>query len=1102
MGRLGPHRAALAAALLLAATARAQEPAVPIAVPSPCEGARVASVRLLGCEARCEGEEGALVTAAGLAPGTVVAPGALELAADRLRKLGVLEAPVASCDLTSDGAAITIQGTPLPLIRSLRIEGNEFILEEELRKRIFLRPGSTLASGEAAEVLERQAETLRKFYEREGFVDTVVRAVANPAGPELLEVVVAIDEGRKNRVDRREVTFRRVAEALLPPPPAQLLPSVEGASPPGEEGEVVPPPLVCVPVDEGDLASAAELSDMEVYTDRAARDVRNRLRTWLQARGYVDPRIELRYDPERAALHVDVTWESCWVVRFFERSLPAPGDEGYKLVDDEAEVDEHVAVLPFGSSGSYDFDEADLGRRALQQDMEARGLLFADVTLDWRRFDPRRPGPGERVLASDVVRGAITYWITRGSITEIRAIELPGMAALDPDDVREGLATQVYDFFGPGGYLGVEQMFADLRAIRARYHDLGYYRMRFGAEPRVDVPQRRLERRDRATLYTWQTEDLLFRATKPDRQNVLYLEVPIDEGTRSRVERVDVRGNEGVPTEDIRAALRLEPGDPFSHSILKQAFQRLRALYLERGRPAAEVTIRCQEDGAEAACDPFAATGERVALLFDVTEGPEVRVGEIFVQGAFETEEWVILRDVPPPGELYRPSAIAAAERRLRSLGVFNTVRIDPVGLEEDPVPERVALLVRLEEAPTRFLDLAIGFESINREGEDVPSVATSILATSVSTTDRLGGFQGRTLGLGLPDLLVTLQAEYVDQNVAGWAKELRIPLKYGLSAAGILEADFFRLLVFAPTWVDRRLFGSELVFRATPFFTYDEVSDVFDQIEGGLQLELSRRFFDHLITSLSYEISGISTRDPALATSSSIGEDFSTPSLQNKLEPRVAWDALDNPLHPMEGWYLGGTLSYINALDLDTRGFANFLKADIEAKGVLNISRFLVFAAFARFGASATFDADTLPLTERFRLGGNKGVRGYGDGEIRQYEDDGSLRDTPIGGDFVVNGTGELRLPILPELGSFSLWTAAFFDWGALADDIEGFGAQSFRMSAGVGLRLLLYGQLPLRLDYGVKLDRRCLQQDSETGECLAVEPLGELSFGILYTF
>ncbi|GMV40015.1 MAG: hypothetical protein AMXMBFR64_17310 [Myxococcales bacterium] len=1077
------------ALLLFALPAHAQEAPE---LPSPCEGSPVASVRLAGCEeSRCADpeEQARLLALTGLVVGEPVGEGALERAAERLRRVAAFDTVRQDCRLDG-GAHVVLHGTPLPIIRRLRIEGNSFVLQEELRKRVFLRPGSTLAPAQAEEVLTRQQETLRKYYEREGFVDTAVRAVAHPLEGQELEVVIAIDEGRKNRIDRREVRFARRAER-----PEAGRAAVEGAL--GDsEGEQAETPLRCLPVSEGDLAAAAQLGELEVFTERAARDVRNRLRAWLQARGYVEPKVDVRYEPERALLRVEATWEACWAVRFFERPLPAVGDEGYKLV---TEVDDLLEVLPFSSSGTFDFDEADLGRRTLQEDLERQGLLFAEVALDWRRFDRRRPAAGERVPVSDTVRGAITYFITRGSVTEIRAIQFPGMTALDEDDVRDTLATKVYDFFGPGGYLGVEQMFADLRALRASYHALGYYRMRFRGFSRVDAPVRRVERRDRATLYVWQVEDMGFTARKPDRGNVLYLEVPIEEGTRSVLSGVDVSGTDKVLREDALGALGLRAGQPFSQTVLKQAFQRLRGLYLDRGHPDASVTVRCSTP--EGGCDPAEVTAEQVSLVFEVEEGPEVRIGEVFLLGNFETEPSVILRDVPESGDLYRPAAIGDAERRLRALGVFSTVRIDAVGLEEEPMPDRVALLVRLEESRARFLDLAVGFESINREGEDVPAVATSVLATSVSTTDRLQGFQGRTLALGLPDLLVTIQAEYIDQNVAGLAKELRIPLKYGLSAAGLLEADLFRLLVFAPTWLDRRLFGSELVFRATPFFTYDEVSDVFDQIEGGLQLELSRRFFDHLITSLSFEVSGISTRDPS-GVAGAATADFSTPSLQNKLEPRVAWDALDNPLHPMEGWYLGGTLSYINALDLGTRTFANFLKADIEAKGVLNIGRFLVLASFARFGASATFDADTLPLTERFRLGGNKGVRGYGDGEIRQYEADGTLRETPIGGDFVLNGTGELRLPIVRDLGSLSLWGAGFFDWGALADDIDGFNARSFRMAAGVGLRLLLYDQLPLRLDYGIKLDRRCLVASSETGACEQEEPLGELSFGILYTF
>ena len=1104
----GPARtvgALVAAALLLAAgPLRAQltvetdtvvtEP--PADAPSPCEGLPIEAVLLQGCEgSRCDDERtrAELLALSDMRPGDVYRQATAKAADARLLEVGYFHRVVHACVVTAGRGTVTFYGVPIPIIRELRVEGNQFVLKDELRKRIFLRSGARLMpeAPDGAQALRRQAETLRKFYEREGFVDTAVDIDTRPVGKDQLEVVIRVAEGRKNRVERRHVAID-----MRPQPPARL-----DDRPASETGELVEAPFRCPPFTDGELKRAADLPSVDVYTERKERDIRNKLREFLQAHGFIDPRVEVRFDPATATLHVNATHDGCYVIRFLERDRPAPGDEGFKPVE---ETEDLLSVLTFGNSGSFDFDEADYGRRLLQSDLENQGLLFADVTLDYRRFDRRRASPGERLLVSDTVRGVITYLITHGSVTEIRSIGFPGATVFDEDTLHEAMETRVYDFFGPGGYLQVEQMVADLRKIRSLYQDKGYFRMRFRGFSTVAQPQRRVERVEEATVYVYAVEDMGFRARKPDGENVLYIDVPIDEGTQSRIESVEITGSGALGLDAVRGALQLDAGSPFSHSRLKRAFQRLRTLYLEAGHPAAEVTVKCSGTSPAVpmeACVADEVTSESVALRFEIEEGPEVRVGDRFWMGNFDTEDSVIDLDLPSEGLLYTPASVAEAERKLRALGVFNTVRIDVIGLDEQPVRDRVALVARLEEADSRFLDFAIGFESISRQGEDVPSAATSVLSNSVAVLDRQAGFQGRALPLSIPDLLVVLQAEYIDLNLLGYAKELHIPLKYGLSASGIPKGDLFRLLAFAPSYIDRRLAGLELNFRVTPFFLYDEVTDVFDQIEGGIQFEVSKRLFDHLLTSLSYEVSGISTREPPGSAIVTTSTDFSTPSLQNKVSPRIAWDGLDNPINPTEGFYVGGSFAYIAAIDLDTRGFTNFLKGELEGKGVFNIRRFLIVANYVHFGASASFDADNLPLTERFKLGGNKGVRGYGDGEMIQYESDGSPRKTLIGGDFVLNGTTELRLPIFPDLGSFSLWTAVFFDWGALADDISQFYDQSFRTSAGLGLRLLLYGQVPLRLDYGIKLDRRCLNRDA-AGDCVEEENLGELSFGILYTF
>lgn len=95
--------------------------------------------------------------------------------------------------------------------------------------------------------------------------------------------------------------------------------------------------------------------------------------------------------------------------------------------------------------------------------------------------------------------------------------------------------------------------------------------------------------------------------------------------------------------------------------------------------------------------------------------------------------------------------------------------------------------------------------------------------------------------------------------------------------------------------------------------------------------------------------------------------------------------------------------------------------------------------------------------------------------------------------------GSLELRFPLIASL---HLNGAVFYDTGALAEDFQDLHGRSFRHGAGIGIRWMIGGAVPLRLDYGFILDRRCKDVDATTGACVRREEIGNIHFGVLYTF
>lgn len=1082
----------------------------------PCAGQTLVAVAFEGCEGtRCADEEAraALGALVGVAPGTPWDEPAVRAGVGRLVATRFFHAVDVRCEAREGGTVLVLVVNGTWTVRDVEIEGNQFFYESDIRKRVFLRPGTVLdpRPEQLRADEERQAESIRRLYAREGFARaavtvTVVRGEAGEA-----TVRVQVDEGPKDRVGDVEVVIARDPE--------------------------VPERVGCPNVTPADVRSAAEVSRGDIFTPLVARRARKRTLAMLRLRGYVAPEVALpSFDADRQRLTLRIALGRCYDLAFYRRTEATRWGDGWQRSWD----DQLAESLPFAESGALDEEEAEYGRQALEQVFEARGHLFADVRLDFRDFRVDRRGPDH---PADVL-GAVHYYITEDEPLEIRDVRIHGVAAFEEDRVRGWMETRAYDFFGEGGYLQVQRLLWDLAAVQERYRDAGFLRFAFrgcedivergrewerarGDRDRDDTRagaeddgrhagrgeedderiQRRVWRHGGQTLAGYAVGDTCFRVVREEGEASVRVHVFVEEGPRSRIGAVRVDGLARLEEDAAREALDLQRGAPFSARQVAEAVQRLRRAYHKAGVYPIEVDVGCEARDPVIPpefCRLDRVAADEVSLTLTVREGTPRVVGQRFVRGDFRTADWVVLRDLPEVGEPYDEERILDGVRKLRDLGVFESIKVTPIGLEETPPRREIGLLVDVEESEARFVDLAVGFETLNRDEQTMPEFLTRTLS------DGLGAADQRTAGFGegplirLPDLLITLEASYVHRNFLGWAKELYIPLKYGLSTT-----EFNRLASFKPTWLDSRFLGYELLFRLTPFVVYDRATQALDEFEYGFQTEISKQLTPALYGSLSYELSRIQVRNPREE-----GAEFGPFTLQNKVSPRLSYDRTDHPLHPLKGWYLGATLSYINALQ--EANFENFLKWELAAKAYVSLRATVVFALFVHYGGSYSFDGTDLPLDERYRLL----LRGFADDTVGQYDDNGDLKlrttandagdavltALPPGGDHVLNGTVEIRFPIVRRL---DLWLAGFFDWGALEEDLRDLQPKSFRMSAGLGIRWLAGGQIPIRIDYGFVIDPRCKSYDVPEGgatdrsQLICVpEDLGTLHFGVLYTF
>lgn len=1038
-----------------------------------CDGVVVAEVVYQGCmKGKCSSAslQKRLTSITDLL-GAPFTPEHLQRAAKRLLDAGFFRAVEGRCTVNPEGQAqVTFKVIPNRYIRTVDIEGVKVLYRSELKKRLFLRTGTPFNpdQNESKERLERQISGLLTYIRQQGFDAASIRAKTTLVEPDLVDLVLYVDEGRVARVGSIKVKLEQQM------PPAEL------------------PEFACPPVSKRALEGLVKVSQGDVYTSQMRRKVKKNLQFFLQRYGFMSPRVMVNFDESTLTLDVAVKVDKCFSILIYEREAQQAFGTGYLPQTDPA----IYRVLPFRESGVFDEEEAERGLDELLAYYRVRGFLFAQVEMQFVDYRTR-PGGWSHPLM-----GGVIYRTTLGPHSEIRELRFEGNRSKTQEELEALSQTRRYDFFDVGGFLDVEQLFADLDTIRAEYLRGGFFHMKYQGASGLDEMQVRSEREGDRTHWYYSWRDKAFEVIQNDWESPVSVVVRLDEGEGSQFGQIAFDGVFALLPDELLRAMELSTGTGYSAEVLLRAKAILESKYRRLGYTP-EIKVFCtghNPDLTVEQCDPINVRSAKVDITFNVVEGPRSLMGEVVVSGNLRTKASVIERDFPGQGGALNWNKVDEAMRRLRSSGTFSSVKLVPIGSDEVPPRQQVAMAVQVEETTTQYLDFSVGFQTITRLDERVNMSpwARDFMSNSLYYTGAPLSGSASFQTIAFPDVLLMGEFSYYENNFLGLQKSLILPVQYGLSTT-----DPFRYASFTPTYLDRRIFGSDVTLRLTPLVLYDQALKILDTFEYGGETEVSYPIADGIYISWLNRLTRIQWKY-------STGSSFSDMEFQVKSAPQVRFDFRDSPINPTKGGMAVARLTYLNALDQEAAR-ENYWKVELAGQYFVPLRQTVILGAHLRIGQSVTPAGGTLPETERFRLGGANGIRGFTYGGIGQYQKDGSLRLTAtqasdgtvtyapvVGGDMVLNGSVEVRFPLLRKT---DLWGAAFADWGALSDTWDQLNGSSFRFSIGVGIRMLIGGQIPLRLDYGVVLDKRCAQVDA-AGQCLGNEDTGALDFGLLYTF
>jgi outer membrane protein insertion porin family len=211
----------------------------------------------------------------------------------------------------------------------------------------------------------------------------------------------------------------------------------------------------------------------------------------------------------------------------------------------------------------------------------------------------------------------------------------------------------------------------------------------------------------------------------------------IEEGEQYHFGAVDIRSNiPEVPAESLRSQLRAEPGRVYNADAVEKSGELVTVEVAKRGYPFAAARPR----------------GDRIPeqrvvnVTFVVEEGPHTYIERINLRGNTRTRDYVIRREFDVvEGDPYNRALVDRAERRLKNLGYFKTVKITT---EPGSAPDRIIIDVDLEEQSTGEFSVAGGYSTSDGIIAEVSVGERNLLGTgrvakgSVQYGQRSRGFE------------------------------------------------------------------------------------------------------------------------------------------------------------------------------------------------------------------------------------------------------------------------------------------------------------------------------------------------------------------------
>ena len=593
----------------------------------------------------------------------------------------------------------------------------------------------------------------------------------------------------------------------------------------------------------------------------------------------------------------------------------------------------------------------------------------------------------------------LIYVVTEGQKTTVRQISFVGNRVFGKRQLAAVIktsATHMLSFLTGGDEYDPDRVAADREQLRLYYRSKGY------ADASV-------------TSVHAEYDPALHGFT---------LTFSIDEGPLYHFGDISVSCNvPGVDAEKLQRLLVARSGAVFDGGALDKTTDVLAIELAKLGFPFAQVVSRATRD----------AEARRIDVAFTIDQGSRAYVERIDIHGNTRTRGYVMRREFDiAEGDAYNKTLIDRAERRLKNLNYFKTVKISRL---PGSAPDRVVVDVEVAEKSTGDFSISGGY----------------------STTDGL-----------------LAEVKIGDRNVLGSGTTANAAVTYGQYARGIdlAASDPYFLGTRASAGIE--LYGRQNT--ASPYQSYG--SDIY-----GATVQLGTPLTEQLGVQYRYSLynQDVTLSPSTLAAAPSLPIQqaaLAGPQWVSAVGNTVTYNTLDNIKSPTSG--------FKSQLTQDLAGLGGdvrFLRTTEDVRYYHALSDDVVSLAREQGGYITGWGGRQVPLINSF-FGGPTMVRGFAPNGFGPRDlTPGSTMDN-IGGSMYWATTAELQsnIPGVPQ--EYGLKATAFVDAGSVfrysgptafpgsAQSLQSANSNVVRSSAGAGLTWASpFGNLTV--DYAVPLTK-----------------------------